>query len=324
MGSLQANSIDRRWVLRGGEAGLRLDAFLDAKLPFLSRRELAEAIATGLFAVNGKVARKGARLQEGDIVEYGGSSVLLIDAPSANFELDIPVVYEDASILALNKPAGMDCHGFSGRHYATVANFLVARWPKLARVGKSRWEPGLVHRIDRDTSGLVLIAKTQTVFDELRGQFRRRAVRKIYLALVQGAAPASGTIAMPLAHDSSDRRKMRVVSAPEKERARVWRAVTRYDRISERRGASLLRVEMQTGVTHQIRAHLALAGHPIVGDVLYGSEETFGLTRHFLHAAELCFEHPVSRRAVVLRAPLAYELKLVLERLKFPDGDWMR
>jgi 23S rRNA pseudouridine1911/1915/1917 synthase len=316
--------VERHWTITAGAAGARLDAFLRAQLPFLSRRELADALAEGCFTTNGRPARKGARLTEGDVVKFSGTSARLSKLPIPNLELRVPVIYEDASLLALNKPAGMDCHGFSGQDDATLANFLVARRPELSKVGNSRWEAGLVHRIDRDTSGLLLVAKHQAVFDALRGQFRRRAIKKIYLALVQGCTAEQGRIAFPLMHDPRDRRKMRAAMAPRKgaRKHKVWPALTHYRKLGEHKSLSFLHLEMETGVTHQLRAHLALIGHPIVGDALYSAaeQETFGLARQFLHASELRFMHPVSSKAMSLKAALPEDLRAILTRLKMQLG----
>jgi 23S rRNA pseudouridine1911/1915/1917 synthase len=318
MGSLQGEFVERRWISSDVEAGLRLDAFLHARLPFLSRRELQRAMREACFTVNGRPARKGARLVEGDVVAYAGPAAQLADAPTGNSKLCVPVIYEDAALVALNKPASMDCHGFSGRDQSTLVNFVLAHWPELAGVGGHRWDPALVHRIDRETSGLVLVAKSDNAYIHLRRQFRRRAVQKIYLALVHGTAPARATIAWPLTHDPGDKRKMRAVTAARAHSTRSWPALTTYQKMCERQGLSLLRLEMRTGVTHQLRAHLAAAGHPIVGDLLYGApSENPGLARHFLHARELRFVHPVSQSAMVLKAALAPELKLFLQRLDF-------
>lgn len=310
----------RRWTISADAPGSRLDTFLRAQLPFLSRRELQEALREKCFNVNGRPARKGDRLTEGDVVEFTGSTIRLSDVPIPNPELQVPVIYEDAALLAVNKPAGMDCHGFSGRDESTLANFLIARWPELTGVGRSRWEPGLVHRIDRETSGLVLVAKHQAVFDALRGQFRRRAVIKRYLALVHGATAAAGRIAFPLAHDLNDERKMRVALGLKKGAigSKVWRALTRYRKLGEQKGFSFLLLEMETGVTHQLRAHLASIGHPIAGDLLYGGANQKGLNvaRHFLHASELRFTHPVTKKPLTLEAPLPQELEAILKRLK--------
>jgi 23S rRNA pseudouridine1911/1915/1917 synthase len=309
----------RHWSISAGDAGLRLDAFLRRQLPFLSRREMANALSARCFRINARTARKGDRLAQGDVVKFTGSPARLARAPIPNPGLHVPLVYEDAAVLALNKPAGMNCHGFSGRDDASLANFLLARWPELIGVGKDRWQPGLVHRIDRDTSGLVLVAKQQAGFDELRAQFRRRAVKKKYLALVQGSTPRQGKIALPLAHDPKDPRKM-LPLAPQQGAtgSKVWPALTRYRKVGERDSLSFLQLEMETGVTHQLRAHLAAIGHPIVGDLLYGAapQKGLGLARHFLHASELRFRHPISRKLLSLQAPMPRELNAVLKRLK--------
>jgi 23S rRNA pseudouridine1911/1915/1917 synthase len=311
--------VERNWTVMPGDTGSRLDVFLRARLPFLSRRELDDALRAGYFTTNGRPARKGDRLLQGDVVQFAGPASRLSDIPMGNARLAVPVLYEDASLIALNKPAGMDCHGFSARDHETLANFLVARWPELAGVGKSRWQPGLVHRIDRDTSGLVLAAKTQAAFDDLRGQFRRRTVKKIYLALVWGSTANEGTIALPLGHDPKDRRKMRGPSAPGRgaPRRKLWPALTRYRKLGEGMGVSLLQLEMETGVTHQLRAHMAAIAHAIVGDPLYAAagRQSFGLRRHFLHASQLNFIHPVSGDAIALEAPLPAELAEVIKRL---------
>jgi 23S rRNA pseudouridine1911/1915/1917 synthase len=312
--------MERNWTVLCGDAGSRLDALVRAQLPFLSRRELNDALRQGCFTINGRQGRGGDRVAQGDAVKFAGPSAWLSETPIPNPTLRVPVIYEDASLLALNKPSGMDCHGFSGKDAQTLANFLAAGWPELAGVGKNRWEPGLVHRIDRDTSGVVLVAKNQLVFNELRGQFRRRGVKKTYLALVSGSIPAEGTIAFPLAHDPRDRRKMRAVLASQKtvRRAKLWPALTYYRKLAEEEGLSFLQLEMETGVTHQLRAHLASIGHAIVGDTLYGTnvQAPFELQRHFLHASELRFSHPVSRNAMKLEAALPSELGAILTRLK--------
>ena len=311
--------VKRSWTVMVDDAGSRLDAFLRAQLPFLSRRELDDALRQSWFTANGRPARKGYRVAEGDVVQFSGPVAKLCTAPVPNLKLDVPIVYEDASLIALDKPAGMDCHGFSGGDQETLANFLLARWPELVGIGKNRWEAGLVHRIDRDTSGLVLAARSQAVFDEMRLQFRRRKVVKIYFALVWGSTDIEGAIAFALAHDPRDRRKMAATVAPGRNAPdqKKWPALTRYRKLAEQNGMSFLKLEMETGVTHQLRVHLATIGHPIVGDTLYGAEarENFGLCRHFLHAGELRFVHPVLRRPTALKAPLPGELMRVIERL---------
>jgi len=299
-------------------AAARLDVFVRHCLPHLSRRVLDRAIGAKLFLLNGRAGKKGDRLAAGDSLLFAGPVDWLAERPLPTAVLEPPVIYEDDSILVLDKPAGMATHGFSARDDTTLANLIAARWPELLKVGKSRWEPGLVHRLDVETSGLILVAKTQAAFDRLRLQFRRREISKTYWALVWGDADAEGVIDFPLAHDGSDRRKMRAVKPVDSgKRLRSWRALTQYRKFGAAQGMSLLDIVMTTGVTHQIRVHLAAIGCPIVGDALYGAEakERFGLSRHFLHAKRLEFCHPGDQRRIKLEAELPSEWTDVLERL---------
>lgn len=314
----QANSratVD--WPVPPEQAGIRLDAFLRACLPHLSRREIDGALDDGSFSVNGRSVRKGDRLKAGDRVNFAGSAGLLANRPLPEFNLEIPIVYEDASILVVDKPAGVATHGFSGRDTGTLANFIAAHYPTLLGIGASRWEPGLVHRLDVETSGLVLVAKTQGAFEQLRRQFRERQVKKIYCALVWGKCEAAGEIDLPLGHDPSDARRMQPLIRSSSSKARTWNARTRYRRLAQSGEAALLEVAMETGVMHQIRVHLDSIGHPIVADALYGKDrpERFGLTRHFLHARELGFRHPENGQSVRFEAELPKDLRAVLDRI---------
>jgi 23S rRNA pseudouridine1911/1915/1917 synthase len=287
----------------------------------LSRQEIHRAIAENAFRLNGRVVRKGDRVKGGDRLSFVGPFELLFDAPPPAPQLRIPIIYEDASILAVDKPAGVATHGFSGRDGATLANFLAAHRPEILRVGNSPWEPGLVHRLDSETSGVIVIGKTQHAFDALRQQFRRREIKKIYLALVWGQPLDHGTIELALAHDSGDKRRMAVVRQSERgSERRTWRAITHYRVLASARATSLLEVEMETGVTHQIRVHLSSNGYPIVGDSLYGADyrETFGLARHFLHARSLTLRHPATGKLLSINTELAAELREVLQRIGIP------
>jgi RluA family pseudouridine synthase len=309
------------WLVPDDLQAVRLDGFLRQCLPHLSRQEVHRAIVEKFFLVNGRVARKGDRLHGGDRLSFVGPADLLSDAPPPARQLEIPIIYEDDSLLAVDKPAGVATHGFSGRDRATLANFLAAQRPALRNIGKSRWEPGLVHRLDIETSGVVLVAKTQTVFDRLSEQFRRREIKKTYLALVWGQPIERGTIELALAHDRGDRRRMVAVQHPERSTdRRIWRATTHYRVVATAGGLSLLEVEMETGVTHQIRVQLSSNGYPIVGDTLYGADypERFGLARHFLHARSLSLLHPASGKPINIVAELAVELREVLQRIGMP------
>lgn len=308
----------KSWTLPAGHEQIRLDAFARQCLPHLSRHEVEKAIRAGLFSVGQKPGKKGDRLAGGNELVFQGPAIWLATNPRPDSGLAVKIVHEDESILIVNKPAGMPTHGFSARDSSTLANFVLARLPQLANVGRSRWEPGMVHRLDRETSGLVVIAKTQPIFESLSSQFRRRQVRKIYWAMVWGITSAEGVIDMPLSHDPRDKRRMRPSTRPPRAKERSWKAVTRYGRIGQSRGLSLLEIDMQTGVTHQIRVHLGAIGHPIVGDALYGDDkaEDFGLRRHFLHARSLTLLTPDHGGTLTVEAELPEELAGLLKRLK--------
>jgi 23S rRNA pseudouridine1911/1915/1917 synthase len=312
--------ITRSWRVPNDRAETRLDTFVRRCLPHLSRREVEHAICGKLFWINDQVGEKGDKLLPGDQVTFEGAGHWLLTAPVSQSQLRVPIVYEDVSVLVVDKPAGMATHGFSGRDQDTLANFLAAERPDLLMIGKSRWEPGLIHRLDRETSGLVLVAKTQAAFDDLRLQFRRRQVRKKYWALVWGITEPEGTVAYPIAHDSRDKRRMRAISdiSPLSKKQKSWPALTRFRKLWDVDGLSLLEIEMETGVTHQIRVHLAAISHSIVGDFLYGEEsrESFGLKRHFLHAHGLEFFHPRDHRVVKAESELPLELKAVVRHLQ--------
>jgi 23S rRNA pseudouridine1911/1915/1917 synthase len=314
------NDITPMWRVTAALAGVRLDAFVRRHLPHLSRRVIERSIEEKLFCINGKAGRKGDALADADCVTFCGPPLWLAPTPTPNASLQLSVVYEDEFLLALDKPAGMATHGFSARDTDTLANYLTARYPGLAGIGKTPWEPGIVHRLDRETSGLVLVAKTAAAFAQLRLQFNKREIIKRYWALVWGDLPAEGTIDYPIAHDPGDVSKMHTLvgAAAGRKKIKSWPALTSYRRLQSRSGMSLVELCMQTGVTHQLRVHLAAIGHPILGDRLYGSagQETLGLSRQFLHAKELALRHPQDGRMLRLEAALSAELTAVLTGLK--------
>jgi 23S rRNA pseudouridine1911/1915/1917 synthase len=280
---------------------------------------IRKALEEGNFSVNGRPGKKEDRLSAKDILTFTGHPDILEKAPLPGERARVPIHYEDESILVVNKPAGMATHGFSGRERDTLANFLVAIRPGLCGVGRNRWEPGIVHRLDRDTSGLLLVAKDQGSFENLRAQFHRREVRKQYWALVWGKTKNRGEVRYALSHDSTNRKKMRVMTEGKTglTRERRWRAVTRFQTLSQSEDFSFLRVEIETGVTHQIRAHMQAIGHPLVGDPFYGDDrpDPFGLGRQFLHAYYLRLHHPRTGKEVTFEAALPPDLRKILNRL---------
>ncbi|HKA34959.1 MAG TPA: RluA family pseudouridine synthase [Candidatus Binatia bacterium] len=312
---------DRSWIVPDDAQGIRLDAFVRRCLPHLSAREAERAIEAGAFWPAGRRGRKGDRLSGGDEVVFRGDPHWLATTPPPEPSLGIFVRYEDDSVILVDKPAGIATHGFSGREKRSLANFLAATHPNLRGVGRSPWEPGLINRLDRGTSGLVLAAKDQLSFEDLRAQSQAGGIKKTYWALVWGVTAESGTVAVPLAHDSKDRRKMRPAAKPdESRRTRVWPASTLFRRRLSAGGFSLLEIEIVRGVTHQIRAHLQSAGHPIVGDPLYGGRrrDPFGLGRQFLHARSIEFRHPADGRKVSVDSPLPGDLTRVMAELGMP------
>ena len=316
--TVQANQMaERSWRVPADQHQSRLDVFLRQCLPHLSRRQLETAIQDGVFKLRNRVAKKGDRLSAGEELHFRGGAEWLTDSPAPS-ERPLPVLFEDESILAVNKPAGIATHGFSRRETDALANRLLAPWPDLATIGASRWEPGIIHRLDRETSGVVLIAKSREAFEHVRSQFRRRKVKKIYWALVRGKTLTRGSIELSLAHDPKDRSRMLPINSLRRSSERAWEAKTRFRLLAQSDQVSFLEVEMATGVTHQIRAHLSAVGHPLVGDRLYGDAGAgfFGLRRHFLHARSVTINHPKTGKPLTIVAELPGELAEALERLK--------
>jgi 23S rRNA pseudouridine1911/1915/1917 synthase len=303
-------------VVPEGTAPDRLDRAV-ARLFGVSRGKAMEWIAENRVRVGGRRAPKGSQIGAGARVSV---RVPPSDAPVPQPELPIRIVHADEHIVVADKPAGMPSHPLKPQETGTAANALVGRFPELARVGPAPREGGLVHRLDGDTSGLLLAARTDAAHAALRAQFAARTVEKGYLALVAGELQAGGEIAVPLAHDPQDPRRVRAASDPEWAEAHGARpALTRFEPRERRRGFTLVDVEIATGVMHQIRAHLAFIGHPLVGDELYGGPRLAGLSRHFLHAARLVFRHPDGSIAR-FEAPLSFDLAAALAVLASPPG----
>lgn len=276
-------------------APARLDAWLRAHVPDLSRRLLRALVADGAVRVNGRRVRKGMRVVAGDVVE-------LPDLPPLAPEPDVPlrVLYEDAAIVAVDKPGGVRGHALDPRQRGTIAAALLARHPELAEVG-DRLAPGLVHRLDTGTSGVLVAARTAAVHRALRDAFRGHGVAKRYVAVVAGVPHPGTTVDAPLAHDPHDRRRMRVARGVD----RAWPARTTVVAVEPRGPRALVEVEIRTGVTHQIRVHLAHLGHPVVGDALYGGPPgALAPHRHALHARRIALPAPTP----AIEAPIPADL----------------
>jgi 23S rRNA pseudouridine1911/1915/1917 synthase len=305
--------LDQR-VVPADAARDRLDRAV-ARLFGVTRGRAMEWIAEDRVRVDGRRASKGAQVGPGARLEVRRPPS---DAPVPQPELPIRIVHADAHLIVADKPAGMASHPLKPGETGTAANALVGRFPELAAVGPSPREGGLVHRLDTDTSGLLLAARNEAAHAMLRAQFSARTVEKGYLALVAGELHAGGEIDVPLAHDPRDARKVRPASDTAWAEAHGARpATTRFEPVARRPGFTLVGVKIATGVLHQIRAHLAFIGHPLAGDALYGGPDLPGLSRHFLHAARLGFAHPDGARRR-FESGLPPDLASVLEGLGQP------
>ncbi|MBZ5551614.1 MAG: RluA family pseudouridine synthase [Acidobacteriia bacterium] len=288
-------------------AGQRLDKFLALQLPHLSRTKVKEAIDSGGALVNGAVAKPSLTLKPEDRISFR-LEVRKAGEESMPEDLPLEILYEDEFLAVIEKPAGMVVHAGAGVRSGTLVNALRFHLRSLSQAPDGI-RPGIVHRLDKLTSGIMVVAKTDAAHAALSEQFRVRRVEKKYLALVHGRLPRrTGEIALPLARDRVHRTRMTT------RRQQGREALTRYRVLREFEKYSLLEVEIKTGRTHQIRAHLSAIGHPVVGDRTYGaphqiwwpgqSTTTPTLDRHFLHAAHLGFEHPADRRRMSFDSPL--------------------
>jgi 23S rRNA pseudouridine1911/1915/1917 synthase len=299
----------RELVVSATAAGQRLDRWLCDSVAGLSRAGARRLIDEGEVRLNGRRARPGHRLQAEDRVrvpEHAGANVA-----HAEPELGLRVCYEDAHLLAVDKPAGMPCHPLRPGERGTLAGALLARYPELAGVGYSPAEPGIVHRLDTDTSGLVLAARDAETFARLREQLEREQLDKRYLALCAGAPAA------PSVHGAWLSARGPTVRIEREPFASAVEVTTELLSASARGGLSLVEVRVHRARRHQIRAHLALLGHAIAGDARYGGPALPGLQRHFLHASEILLRHPHSGEPLQLRAPLAPELQAAWDALSF-------
>ena len=322
---------DRRvtHVVEGDGAGARLDQWLARRLPELSRMRVQALIAAGRALVNGRAVKAAHRVQAGERVE-----VTIPPPPRDGLEpeaVPLRVVFEDAHVLVVDKPAGMVTHPGAGRIDGTLAAAALAHAPEMAGVGSAR-RPGIVHRLDKGTSGLIVLAKTQAAYDGLTAQLARRTVSRRYLALAQGALRrADGVVDAPIGRDPRSRIRMAIV--PE---GRGKRAVTHY-RVLERFGSgasavSLLECRLETGRTHQIRVHVASLGHPLLGDDTYrgrraapaGDPLLADLVSELggvaLHAAGLAFTHPVTGAAMSFACPSPQRIERIVSHLRNRAG----
>ena len=303
-----------RWEVGAGEVrtlvadapGERLDRYLADRHDDLSRSHVAGLVRRGLVRVNGAAAKASYRLKGGETVEVEVAPPEPTQLTPQDIQLS--VVYEDDNVLVVDKPAGMVVHPAPGHPVGTLVNALLGRMPELAQT-EDGLRPGIVHRLDRDTSGLMVVAKNRQAHDYVARQLKNRAVRKVYTALVEGLLePSEGTIAAPIGRDPRNRKRMAIVQGGRD-------AETAYRVVERLLGFTLVEAYPKTGRTHQIRVHFASLGHPLAGDGVYGARDVW-LRRHFLHAGVLGFRLPCDGRYVEHYAPLPPELSGALASLQ--------
>lgn len=297
--------MDKKYSFTAGISEIRLDKFITEKISGISRTHVQELINGGFVTVNGKTAKPGLKLNSHDKVD-----VTIPPEPPSHLEAqDIPlkIVYEDADVLVIDKPAGIAVHPAPGITSGTLVNAILNYLPGIAKDADSL-RPGIVHRLDKDTSGLILVAKNRTAQANLSDQFKNRTVKKTYITLVKGKlTPEQGIIEADISRDPKNRQKMAVVA--EGREARTEYKVIRYYGNN-----TLLEIHPETGRTHQIRVHLAAIGYPVIGDATYGLANKH-LKRQFLHAGKISFNLPSTGKRVEFESPLPEDLAKALTEI---------
>ena len=282
------------------DAGKRLDHLLQERLPEFSRSRLQSWIKSGRVLVNGAPGKSSAVIHGAESIAVTPAHLPPLQATAE--ELPIEILYEDEDVIAINKPAGQVVHAGAGNHMGTLVNALVHHFGALSTVGGDL-RPGIVHRLDRYTSGVILVARNDVAHRNLAAQFSSRNVEKTYLALVHGdVAKETGSITTPIARDPIHRTRMTTRVATGRTANTHYRVLKRF------RGYTYIAVKIGTGRTHQIRVHLSSIGHPVAGDKLYGAPPS-DRGRFFLHAAEISYDSPRTLERTTVRAPLPDELE---------------
>jgi len=289
------------------DRGKRLDQFLRESLPQYSRSRLQDWIDQGRVLVDGKTEKRSYLLKGAERIQVEPGELAPLKATPE--DIPVEVLYEDADVIAINKPADMVVHSGAGRHSGTLVNALLHRFGKLSEVAGDL-RPGIVHRLDRFTSGVILVARNDAAHRDLARQFASRQVEKIYVALVEGRMKSEqGRVTTPIARDPEHRTRMTVRLKRGRQADTGYRVLKRFEK------NTLLEVKLGTGRTHQIRVHLASIRHPVTGDRLYGAPAS-DLGRYFLHARQVSFTSPSTGERVTVAAPLPADLENYLAALK--------
>jgi 23S rRNA pseudouridine1911/1915/1917 synthase len=295
------------FTAEASDTGRRIDHWVHGRMPEFSRSRIQDWIKSGRVRVNGAPVKAAYTLRAGDAIEVEPADLAPLNATAE--AIPLRVLYEDADLVAIDKPAGMVVHAGAGVHSGTLVNALLHRFGELSGVG-GPLRPGIVHRLDRFTSGVLLVAKNDAAHRKLAAQFSGREVEKVYLALVHGAVKnESGRIERPIARDPAHRTRMTARLAEGRAAWSEYRVLRRFAEFT------LLEVRIGTGRTHQIRVHLASIRHPVVGDTLYGAAAQPELGRFFLHAHRIRFHQPATGAETVVESPLAPELEAWLGTL---------
>jgi 23S rRNA pseudouridine1911/1915/1917 synthase len=290
------------------ETAARLDKFVAGKFPQLSRTRVQKLISGGYIKVNGQITKAGAALGPGDRIEIALPPAET-GAPEAE-DIPLNILYEDNDVLVIDKPAGLTVHPAPGHSEHTLVNAILARTSRLPDTGDSL-RPGIVHRLDKDTSGVMLVARSEAAYSSLIDQFKSRSVKKIYRVLVRGhLSPESGIIEAPIGRDPRRRQRMAVVEEGKGKEAR-----TDYRVIEYAGEYTLLEITLKTGRTHQIRVHLAAIGYPVAGDSVYGVKSPF-ISRQFVHASCLGFKLPSTGEYAEFTSPLPADLEKALGEIR--------
>ncbi len=306
-------------LVEENDSGKRLDLLVSSRISVCSRSAAARLIRNGKIRVKGIVEKPGYRVRTGDVI-YGQvpppEPVSLSPEP-----IEIEILFEDEYLIIVNKQPGMVVHPASGRYTGTLVNGLLYHYPELEGIG-GEFRPGIVHRLDKDTSGAIVVAKKLAVQDNLVRQFKSRKVKKEYLALVYGDMESySGKIILPIGRHPVHRKKMSTQSRKHRDAETIWRVRERFE------GATLLELKLKTGRTHQIRVHCAALNHPVVGDSVYGRRKKGkkvagkenllkGVRRQMLHAWRLGFTHPATEKSVSFEAPIPQDMKGLINILR--------
>lgn len=307
-----ASNHQQQFPIAAAEAGQRLDRYLVAALHGLSRSGVQQLIEEGHVLVNGRRSKPGYVLRPGDEVQVlQVNRAIAVNLQPQSLPLDI--VYEDDDLLVINKAAGMVVHPAPGHADDTLVNALLARYPEMRdSAGEEDVRPGIVHRLDKDTSGLLIVAKNARTQAALIEQMKEHQIIKRYLALVEGVVSLDqGSIDAPIGRDPRHRQQMAITSVGSREARTHFRVLQRF------KHHTLLLIQLETGRTHQIRVHLKAIGHPVVADSTYGAthaHQKLVLNRQFLHAYQLSFSHPISGALLELEAPLPPDMQNVLDR----------